>query len=58
MTDELLIEELSFAAYRRVSTVIFVPGESAHASSVEMVTVDPRDLQAAQDRDNAMRAPR
>jgi len=57
MTDELLIEELSFPVYRRVSTVIFVPGQSPHASSVEMVTIDPRDLQAAQDRDNAM-APR
>jgi len=57
MTDELLIEELSFPVYRRVSTVIFVPGQSPHASSVEMVTIDPRDLQAAQDRDNAMAAP-
>ena len=57
MTDEVLIEELSFPAYRRVSTVIFVPGQSPHASSVEMVTIDPRDLQAAQDRDNARAAP-
>ncbi len=57
MTDELLIEELSFPVYRRVSTVIFVPGQSPHASSVEMVTIDPRDLQAAQDRDNAMATP-
>ena len=29
----------------------------AATSSVEMVTIDPRDLQAAQDRDNAMAAP-
>ncbi len=57
MTDELLIEELSFPAYRRVSTVIFVPGQSPHGSAVEMVTIDPRGLQAAQDRDNAMPAP-
>ncbi len=57
MTDELLIEELSFPVYRRVSTVIFVPGAISHASSVEMVTIDPRDLQAAQERDNAMAAP-
>ena len=42
MTDELLIQELSFPVYRRVSTVIFVPGQSPHASSVEMVTIDPR----------------
>ena len=57
MTDEQLIEELSFPAYRRVSTVIFAPGQSPNSSSVEMVTIDPRDLQAAQDRDNAMAAP-
>jgi len=54
MTDEMLIEELSFPVYRRVSTVIFVPGQSSHGSVVEMVTIDPRDLQAAQVRDNAM----
>ena len=42
MTDELLIEELSFPVYRRVSTVIFVPGQSPHGSSVEMVTIEPR----------------
>jgi len=54
MTDERLIEELSFPVYRRTSTVIFVPGDSPHGSAVEMVTIDPRDLQAAQDRDNAM----
>ena len=27
MTDEELIEELSFPVYRRVSTMIFVPAE-------------------------------
>jgi hypothetical protein len=52
VTDEQLIEELSFPVYRRVSTMIFVPGKSG-ISSTEMVTIDPRDLQAAQDRDNA-----
>jgi Lhr-like helicase len=50
VTDEQLIEELSFLVYRRVSTMIFVPGKSS-AASTEMVTIDPRDLQAAQDRD-------
>lgn len=49
MTDEDLIEGLSFPAYHRVSTVIFVPGPSGCA--VEMVTIDPLDLQAAQDQD-------
>jgi len=48
-TDEELIDGLSFAAYRRVSTVIFVPAESG--SAVEMVAVDPLNLQTAQDQD-------
>jgi hypothetical protein len=52
-TDEELIQELSFPAYRRVATMIFVPAESHQASSVEMVAIDPRDLQEAQDRDAA-----
>ena len=52
VTDEELIEELSFPVYRRVGTMIFVPAES-NASSVEMVAIDPRDLQEAQDRDAA-----
>jgi hypothetical protein len=52
VTDEELIEGLSFPAYHRVSTVIFVPGPSG--SVVEMVTLDPLDLQAAQDQDAAM----
>jgi len=49
VTEEELIEELSFPVYRRVSTMMVVPGQIA--SSVEMVTIDPRDLVAAQDRD-------
>ena len=53
MTDEELIDGLSFSAYRRVSTMIFVPAQSNQASSIEMVTVDPSDLQAAQERDAA-----
>ena len=52
VTDEELIEGLSFVAYHRVSTIIFVPAPSG--SAVEMVTVDPLDLQAAQERDAAM----
>jgi hypothetical protein len=51
VTDEELIEGLSFPVYRRVSTAIFVPGQSQQASSIEMVTIDPADLKAAQDRD-------
>jgi hypothetical protein len=50
-TDEELIEELSFPVYRRVATMIFVPADSQNPSSVEMVAIDPRDLEDAQRRD-------
>jgi hypothetical protein len=51
VTDEELIEGISFPVYRRVSTMIFVPSQSRHASSVEMITIDPADLRTALDRD-------
>ena len=51
VTDEEMIEELSFPVYRRMATMIFVPADSHRASSVEMVTIDPLDLKEAQDRD-------
>jgi hypothetical protein len=47
VTDEELIEGISFPVYRRVATMIFVPASTVAASSIEMVTIDPRDLQAA-----------
>ena len=53
VTDEELIEGLSFPAYRRVSTMVFVPAPSG--SAVEMATVDPLDLEAALEQDAAMR---
>ena len=51
VTDEELIQELSFPVYRRVATMIFVPADSRNTSAVEMVAIDHRDLQEAQDRD-------
>jgi hypothetical protein len=53
VTEEELIEGLSFAAYRRVSTVIFVP--SPFGGGIEMVTIDPSDLEAAQHQDTALK---
>jgi hypothetical protein len=55
LTDEELIEGLSFPVYHRVSTAIIVPAQSHQA--VEMVTIDPRDLQAARDRDASAHQP-
>jgi hypothetical protein len=52
MTDEELIEGVSFPVYRRVATMMFVPGPLG-ASTIEMVTIDPIDLQVALERDQA-----
>lgn len=49
ITDEVLIEELSFPVYRRVATMMLV--QSSGASSVEMLTIDPLELAAAVERD-------
>ena len=49
VTEEELLQGLSFTAFHRLSTVIFVPAPSG--SAVEMVTIDPADLQEAQERD-------
>jgi hypothetical protein len=53
VTDEELIESLSFPVYRRVATTMLVPTQF-YQGSVEMVTVDPRKLAVAQDRDAAV----
>ena len=50
-TDEELIEGLSFPVYRRIATMIFAPGRNR--ASLEMLSIDPDDLQAAQERDAA-----
>lgn len=57
VTDEELIEGISFPVYRRVSTMIFVPAPTHEASSIEMVTIDPLDLRAALERDAALERP-
>lgn len=48
VTDEELIEGLSFPVYRRVATMMLVPTPS---HSIEMLTIDPLDLAAAAERD-------
>ena len=51
-TDEELIESLSFPVYRRVATTMLVTAQS-YQGSVAMLTVDPLNLAAAEDRDAA-----
>ena len=53
VTDEELMKGLSFPVYRRVATTMLVPAQS-YQGSVELMTVDPLKLAAAQDRDNAV----
>jgi len=50
VNDEELIEGLSFPVYRRVSTAMMIPAQF-HASTLEMLTINPADLAAAQERD-------
>ena len=50
VTDEELIEGLSFPVYRRVATMILAPTQSSQPS-IEMLTIDPHDLATAMMRD-------
>jgi hypothetical protein len=51
VTLEELIEGLSFIAYRRVSTTIVMVGNGYGQYARPIVTIDPQDLQAAEDLD-------
>ncbi len=57
VTDEELIEGLSFPVYRRLSTAMMVPALSHQTSAVEMQIINPRDLEAALVRDAATDGP-
>jgi hypothetical protein len=57
LTDEELIEGLSFPVYRRIATMIFVPGQFHRSVSVELRTIDPVDLGAAEERDAKAQGP-
>jgi hypothetical protein len=48
ITDEEMIEGLSFASFRRVATMIMVPGAAPRAASVEMISISAIDLSDAQ----------
>jgi hypothetical protein len=52
ITDEEMIEGLSFASFRRVATMIMVPGAAPRAASMEMISISAVDLSDAQ-RDDA-----
>jgi hypothetical protein len=54
ITDEEMIEGLSFASFRRVATMIMIPGEMPHAASVEMISIGSVDLADARRNDAAV----
>lgn len=55
-TIEAPIDGLSFLAYRRVSTTIELPTGFSAMMSRQLVEIDPRDLEAAEQRDAAVQA--
>ena len=48
VTDEELIEGLSFASFRRVATMIMVPAAPPRGSTMEMISIGSVDLSDAQ----------
>jgi hypothetical protein len=50
-TDEELLPGLSFPAYRRIATLIFLRSQGSGPVVEEVASIDPLELQAAQERD-------
>jgi hypothetical protein len=48
ITDEEMIEGLSFASFRRVATLIMVPAAPPRSSTMEMISIGSVDLADAQ----------
>jgi hypothetical protein len=47
ITDDEMIEGLSFASFRRVATMIVVPAAGLRGSAVEMISIGSVDLSDA-----------
>jgi hypothetical protein len=47
ITDEEMIEGLSFASFRRLGTLIMVPAASPRTSAMEMISIAAIDLSEA-----------
>jgi hypothetical protein len=54
-SDEELLPGLSFPAYRRVATLIFLRSRGGGPIVEEVVDIDPLELQAAQEGDARLR---
>ena len=51
VTDEEMIEGLSFPSFRRIATMILAPCAPPHQGTTEMLSITPVDLADAQHRD-------
>src|SRR5688572_3758634 len=51
-TVELMIDGLSFVAFRRISTTITLPAIGTSSAQRQFVEIDPAELAAAQQRDD------
>jgi hypothetical protein len=52
-TVDVSLDNLSFLAYRRISTTIELPGVGTASSRRQVINIDPRELEAALTRDRA-----
>jgi hypothetical protein len=50
-TTEELLQDVSFPAYRRIETLIFLPSRPGGPFVERVVNIDPLELEAAQKRD-------
>jgi hypothetical protein len=50
-TDEELIEGLSFSAYRRIETRLYLRPPPGQPNLVQVATIDPSELEEARQRD-------
>ena len=56
-TSEELLQAVSFPAYRRIETLIFLPSRPGGAFVERVVNIAPLELEAAQKRDGDLVAP-
>lgn len=55
ITDEEMIEGLSFPSFRRIATMIMVPGAPPQRAVMEMISISAADLSDAQRADAGQR---
>jgi hypothetical protein len=53
-TNEELLQNVSFPAYRRIETLIFLPARPGGAVVERVVNIDPLELEAAEQKDAAI----